>query len=139
MELETGKLFRDASYAIALASPRDEHHRAAVELADRYETRPFVTTRAVLLEIGNALSGVGHRELAASYLEAVEEETATEVVPLTEGLFRRGFELFRERPDKTWGLTDCISFVVMRDRGIREALTADGDFEQAGFRALMAE
>lgn len=45
----------------------------------------------------------------------------------------------RERPDKSWSLTDCISFVVMRDRDIRSALTADGDFEQAGFRALLRE
>jgi len=48
-------------------------------------------------------------------------------------------KLYSERPDKEWGLTDCVSFVVMEAHGIRDALTADEHFEQAGFRALMHE
>lgn len=98
-----------------------------------------MTTRPVLLEIGNALAGVGHRDIATSYLETIERESSTEIIPLSTDLFRRGFALYRERPDKSWGLTDCISFVVMRERDIRAALTADTDFEQAGFRALLRE
>jgi hypothetical protein len=43
----------------------------------------------------------------------------------------------RERSDKDWSLTDCISFAVMEDEGIHEALTGDQHFEQAGFRALL--
>ena len=51
------ELFLDASYAIALGSPRDQLHTAAVSLAGRIELENsrLVTTRAVLLEIGNAL------------------------------------------------------------------------------------
>jgi uncharacterized protein len=41
------------------------------------------------------------------------------------------------RRDKEWSLTDCISFVVMKERGLTEALTADHHFEQAGFKALL--
>ena len=51
-----------------------------------------------------------------------------EVVPLTAELAARGLDLYRARMDKEWGLTDCISFVVMQDRGIREALAADRHF-----------
>jgi predicted nucleic acid-binding protein len=54
-------------------------------------------------------------------------------------LFARGFELYRTRTDKDWGLTDCISFVVMEERGIREALAYDQHFIQAGFRALLRQ
>lgn len=139
MELGKNDIFLDASFAIALVSSRDAHHTNALTLADRYADRPFVTTRAILLEIGNALSGIGNRDVAVSYLESLEEEPSTEIVPLSTDLFRRGFDLFRERQDKSWGLTDCISFVVMRDREIRAALTADTDFKQAGFRALLRE
>jgi len=52
-------------------------------------------------------------------------------------LFERGVGLFRQRPDKEWSLTDCISFVVMRDASLTEALTGDHHFEQAGFSALL--
>jgi predicted nucleic acid-binding protein len=52
-------------------------------------------------------------------------------------LFSRGHQLFIDRPDKTWGLTDCISFALMQERNIRDALTADRHFEQAGFVALL--
>jgi len=42
-------------------------------------------------------------------------------------------------PAKEWGLTDCVSFTVMRDRGIVEGLTADEHYRQAGLRALLLE
>jgi uncharacterized protein len=48
-------------------------------------------------------------------------------------------ELFRNRPDKEWGLVDCISFVVMTEKGIAQALTADQHFNQAGFKALLLQ
>ena len=51
-------------------------------------------------------------------------------------LLDRGVERFRKRPDKDWPLTDCISFVVMEDEGISDALTGDRHFEQAGFKAI---
>ena len=54
-------------------------------------------------------------------------------------LFAAGLDLYRNRPDKAWSLTDCISFVVMRERSITEALAYDRHFEQAGFRALLRE
>ena len=134
-------LFLDTSYVIALAVERDTHHSRAVQLADRVEeenTR-IVTTRPVVLEIGNYLSKPNRRPQVISYVETLEQEPAVEIVPLTKDLFRRGFELYRQRPDKTWGLTDCISFIVMRDQGIQEALTTDRDFEQAGFNALLGD
>jgi hypothetical protein len=59
------------------------------------------------------------------------------VVPSSRDLFDRAMGLYRSRPDKDWSLTDCVSFVVMRERGITEALTGDHHFEQAGFRALL--
>jgi uncharacterized protein len=58
-------------------------------------------------------------------------------IRLTPVLLERGLQRLRERPDKDWPLTDCISFVVMEDEGIREALTGDRHFEQAGFTALL--
>ena len=56
----------------------------------------------------------------------------------TSELFERGLALYNARPDKEWSLTDCISFVVMADEGLTDALTGDRHFEQAGFTALLA-
>ena len=60
------------------------------------------------------------------------------IIPLDPALLDRGLERMATRPDKNWSLTDCISFVVMEDERIAEALTADQHFEQAGFKALLA-
>ncbi len=133
------EVFLDTAYAIALSSPGDLFHQRAIQLAEQIEQQNIrlVTTRAVILEIGNALSKQRYRSAAIRLLDAVEADPAVEIVPLSEQLYARSLGLYRERPDKDWGLTDCISFVVMRERGIIEALTTDEHFQQASFRALM--
>ena len=139
MPANENKVFLDATYLIALASPRDQFHRDAIRLMQEFLARrvPMVTTRAVLLEFGNSLAGPQFRTRAIRTLESFESDPLIEIIPLTEELYENAFALFRRRSDKAWGLTDCISFVVMQERGIFEALTADEHFEQAGFTALL--
>jgi len=131
----------DTSYAIALSVSNDEHHERALRLADQLEAEGIGlnTTRAIILEIGNALAGLRYRKAAVQLLDALENDPQVEVVPITEELCARAFELYRNRPDKDWGLIDCISFNVMEERRIRDALTTDDHFRQAGFRALLRE
>jgi uncharacterized protein len=133
--------FLDAAYAIALSAPGDAFHAKAEQLAEQMESdgTKIVTTRAVLLEIGNALGKPRYRAAAVALLEALEEDPQVEIVPLSEDLFARAFQLYRTRPDKEWGLIDCVSFTVMQERGLTEALTTDDHFRQAGFRVLLRE
>jgi len=133
------KVFLDTSYAVALSATTDENHARAVELADELETSGthFITTRAILLEIGNALSKVRHRSAAIRLLTALENDPKVEIVGASDELYRRAFEIFSDRVDKEWGLIDCMSFVVMNDEGINDALTADNHFRQAGFHVLL--
>lgn len=133
------ELFLDASYAIALSSTTDRHHEKAFELASRVEAdnSNLTTTRAVMLEIGNALSRLRYRTATVTLLDAIENDPSVEIVALSEDLYSRGLELYRRHQDKEWGQTDCISFTVMRERSITDALTADDHFRQAGFRALL--
>jgi predicted nucleic acid-binding protein len=93
----------------------------------------------VLLEIGNALSRRRYRAAAVQLLSSLHSDSSVEVVDLSADLYTKAFDLYRDRPDKEWGLIDCVSFVVMEARGISKALTADEHFEQAGFRALLRE
>ena len=135
------EVFLDASYAIAPSSVKDQYHQQAVMLSEKLETEEvrLLTTRAVILEIGNALSKQRCRSAAIELLTSLAEDPTVEVVPLSEELFKRGFRFYQSRQDKEWGITDCISFVVMQERGLTEALTTDEHFLQAGFRTLLKE
>ena len=133
------ELFLDSSYAIALAASSDQLHSRALELADEIEAEAqrLITTRGVLLEIGNALSKQRYRVAAVQLLSSLESDPKVEITPLTNDLYHQAFDLFQNRLDKDWGLTDCVSFVVMQSRSIVDVLSSDEHFEQAGFRALL--
>ncbi len=139
MRVMANKVFLDATYLIALVSARDQFHTAAVRLMAELATQRIriVTTRAVMIEFGNSLARPELRRQVVQTLEDFHRDPSIEIIPLSEELFSKAFTLFRQRTDKAWGLTDCISFVVMSEREISEALTADEHFEQAGFVALL--
>lgn len=96
-----------------------------------------MTTMWVLTELGGALHRGRNRETFARFLDTLDGHEDFEVVPASPELFQRGVELFCARPDKEWSLTGCISFVVMAEKGLSEALTGDQHFEQAGFKVLL--
>jgi predicted nucleic acid-binding protein len=60
-----------------------------------------------------------------------------EIVWVDEKLHRQAIDLLLARPDKTYSLCDAVSFILMRQKGIREALTTDQHFEQEGFIRLL--
>jgi predicted nucleic acid-binding protein len=135
------RLFVDSAYPIALVSTADQHHATAAKLAAILRSKPaqLITTRAVLLEVGNSLSKMQFRPVALAILKEFENDPHTKIVSMNDELYRRGFNLFESRTDKSWSLTDCISFVVMNENGLTDALTSDLHFEQAGFNALLRE
>lgn len=130
------RVFVDTSFVVALINEKDQYHDHASELADLFDRYPLVTTDAVLLEIGNALAR-NFREQAAEIIEQFLASDEVTVVHLDAAIFRKAFELYQTYSDKTWGLVDCVSFIVMREMGITDVLTNDKDFDQAGFNALM--
>ena len=135
------EVFLDTSYAVALSAPTDRHHSRALQLSVELEAvqARLITTRAVLLEIGNALSRQRFRAAAICLLEELEDDGDVEILPLGDDLYDQAFELYCARTDKDWGMVDCVSFVVMTERNLTKALTADEHFQQAGFRALLRE
>jgi uncharacterized protein len=133
--------FADTSFWIALSSKRDQHHsQAHVWHATVVRTRSkVVTTEAVLWEWLNALADASTRAFAAEGYRRVHADTGIEVIPFEQELRGAAVDLYRNRLDKNWSLTDCLSFVVMQRRGITEALSTDRHFEQAGLKAVMLE
>ena len=130
------EVFLDTAFAIALSSPKDHFHHRAVQLAEQMQKKRIrlVTTRAIIVELGNALSKIRYRKESIRLIRALESDPMIEIIPLSEPIFTKAFQLYSIRPDKEWGITDCISFVVMQEREILEALTTDDHFLQAGFQ-----
>jgi len=129
-------VFVDTSYFLALLNSRDKYHEAAKAAAEKVSP-PFVTSEAVLFEVGNALARPSHRILGIQTLKQIRADRQIEVVHISPELFDETVAFYRVRMDKGWGLTDCSSFVIMRQMGIGAALTADIHFEQAGFERLV--
>lgn len=126
--------FVDAFYYIALINPRDEWHDRVLAFHRTLEG-DLLTTDAVLTEVANTFSGSPWRGTAGAVIHAVRRSSDVIVLPVSGSLMDRGIDLYRARSDKAWSLTDCMSFVVMEDARMDEALTGDRHFVQAGFKA----
>jgi predicted nucleic acid-binding protein len=133
------RFFLDTAYVWARVDRRDQHHRSALAFQNRLRSAAEIwTTEAVLIEIGNALSST-NRDDAFEFIQQCYTTSNIRVVQVTMELLLESLELYRSRGDKQWGLTDCISFIVMQANGLTDALTSDHHFRQAGFRALLLE
>ncbi|MBI3850571.1 MAG: type II toxin-antitoxin system VapC family toxin [Verrucomicrobia bacterium] len=129
-------VFADTWFYLAILNRADPNHPRAVA-ASRSERRHRVTTDFVLVEVGDALSKTGNRDVFTRFHYWIQTHSGTTVIPASRQLLEDGLHLYRYRRDKDWPLTDCMSFVVMDDEGISDALTGDRHFEQAGFKALL--
>ena len=132
-------VFADEGYFIANLDNRDPLHERARMVAAGLGLFSTVTTQMVIAEVLNYVSRGGDclRSLAVQLVRNLEARPDVEIVPQTEAQFRAAVERYAARPDQTWSLTDCASFLVMEQRNITEALAYDRDFEQAGVTALL--
>jgi predicted nucleic acid-binding protein/Arc/MetJ-type ribon-helix-helix transcriptional regulator len=132
---------KDTSYWIAVVSPKDELHVRAAQVSGLHRDKRIVTSEWVLAELLNHFS---ERDLhirfgVSRFVERLTANPAILLASFSEYSFKEAFDLYRERADKHWSLSDCSSIVIMRRLGIHPALTHDRHFEQAGFRALLRE
>ena len=130
------KALADTSFFVAILNPGDADHAAALAWSQR-EDLTVVVTEFVLVELGNFLAKAPQRERLPGLVAFLRNNPRAMIVPVSSALFDSGLDLYARRPDKTWSLTDCISFVVMKEQGLTGALTADHHFGQAGFTALL--
>ncbi len=133
------KVFVDTAAWIALLNVRDALHQQANDVMDklvRLKT-PLVTTEFVLLEVADALSTPASRNQTLAFINSLRVLESLQIVSVSQKLLDEGWAFYSQRPDKDWGLTDCISFVVMTQQGITQAFTSDRHFQQAGFVKLL--
>ena len=130
--------FADTGYWLALSNSGDALHERVCLLAGLLGAT-LVTTDLVLAELGNSMAARNRRLLGARAIRRILSDPDVSIVYVSSELLTKAVQLYEARADKDWGLTDCVSFVVMNERGIEEALAADQHFIQAGFRALLLE
>lgn len=133
-------VFLDTVAILALVNKSDELHSRTVRANQDLLKAGigFITTDYVLAEVANSLCRIRYRHLAVQCIENIRRSARCTILYVSPELFENGWQLYQERLDKEWGLTDCISFVVMRGGKLTRAFTSDHHFEQAGFLCLLS-
>ena len=134
--MNSKRAFLDTAFVVALVNQNDQHHPKALKLSKKFEHQRLVTTDVILLEIGNALSKNFKRE-SVEIIETIRAAEEIQIIELNAEIFENAFQMYAKYLDKSWGLVDCVSFVVMQNEKITDALTSDIHFRQAGFNILM--
>jgi hypothetical protein len=134
-----GQTFVDTAAWIALLNKDDTLHAQAHRLMKRLRRQRtrLVTTEFVLLEVADALSAPAHRAHTVEFINGLRQLRILLIIPASQNLWAEGWKLYSDRPDKEWSLTDCSSFVVMKQLSLTQSFTSDHNFEQAGFIKLL--
>ncbi|QZZ19848.1 type II toxin-antitoxin system VapC family toxin [Leptothermofonsia sichuanensis E412] len=132
-------VFIDTAYWVARIDKRDQWRDRARAVTPRLLATPLVTTELVLVEVLNYFSGYRAevKQEVADIVASVLDESDIRVIWQSRDLMRTGLALYRDRLDKGYSLTDCVSMVVMRQETIQEVLTHDRHFLQEGFSILL--
>ncbi len=133
------RVFLDTNGWLALLNASDALHRAADAVWKELGKRAYsvVLTDWVVAETGNGLARSPDRNRFGQAVRRLTLSSRVRVIYVSEPLLQHALALYEARLDKTWGLVDCASFVVMEEEGIDEAFSNDRHFQQAGFRCLL--
>jgi predicted nucleic acid-binding protein len=133
------RLFVDSLHLVALMNPKDQWHQRAVAAETEARNLNLVTTEEVLVETLNFYAEAGEffRKTVSDFIRDILIDVRVEVVARKESGFLDALELYENRLDKGYSLTDCISMNVCRELGIKEILTHDRHFKQEGFKILL--
>ncbi len=129
-------MFLDTSGLMCLFDRKDSRHISALEhykLAEMRITHNYVLAEFVALAMARRAPAMA----VLQFIQSISNSLEVLVVWVDKDLHNRALQLLMGRSDKAWSLCDAVSFVVMSDRDVREAITTDHDFEQAGFIRLL--
>jgi len=132
-------IFVDTSHLVATLYPRDSLHDKAIRIENELRHVSLVTSDFVLIEVCNYFSEFSKhlKDQISNAVDAIIKNPRYSVVESSRSRFLLGKDLYADRTDHGYSLTDCISMNIMLDHGITEILTNDSHFEQEGFRILL--
>lgn len=136
----TSSIFLDTNGWLALLNRSESMHAQAIAMWGDIVRgkRPIVLTDWIVGETGNGLARAKDKTRLEIALARILQVARNELIYIDDNLLHKAIDLFNQHADKSWGLVDCASFVVMNERGITESFTSDRHFEQAGFRHLLS-
>jgi predicted nucleic acid-binding protein len=132
-------VFVDSFAWIAAINKTDNYHAVVLKTLEnliKHKTKLF-TTSFIVIETINALSKVEFRKSVIEFVGKLQKSPSAEIVKITDEIYNSAWELYKQRKDKNWGITDCTSFEVMRLFDIKKAFTNDKHFEQAGYSLVL--
>ena len=131
-------VFLDTGYLIALEASDDQNHAVAQRHWRSFSRRlpPLVTTSLLFAEVVTFFNTRGQHAKAVELGDMLLESPAVELIHVDESLLLSAWDWFKRHADKSFSLADCVSFLVMQQRGLEQALTFDRHFIQAGFQKL---
>lgn len=132
------RVFLDTGALYALADRSDDDHSCVKEIWQRRDIS-FITHDLILTESVSLITKRLSKSAAVQIIGAVMDSSRIHVVPASAELLRRSWQRFLRFADKDWDWIDCTSFEVMDMLSLKDALSLDHHFEQAGYRLLPAE
>jgi hypothetical protein len=107
-------VYADAFYFVARLNRRDEHHERVLKFSSEFRAH-ILTSDWVLMEVADALAKSESRSRIRDFILRLRQSATVDVIPASRELMDRAVELYHQHNDKKWTLTDCVSFVIMRD------------------------
>ena len=126
----------DTPGCFCILDKKDSRHVVAVtqyDSASNKVTHSFVIAELVALCDKRRFS----RTTILGFLSELFDDPEVSIIWVDEELTKTAFGLLNDRLDKSWSLCDAVSFVIMENMAINEALTTDHHFEQAQFVQLL--
>jgi predicted nucleic acid-binding protein len=135
----SNSVFLDTNGWLALLNGSDSLHQIADSVWRELgrQRRPILLTDYIIAETGNGMAKTIGRAAFVEAVKRMRQSPRAKVVRVDEQILDRALALYSARQDKTWGLVDCVSFVLMQDEKVTDAFTSDHHFEQAGIRCLL--
>ncbi len=129
-------IFVDSSAWLTVADVGDGNHRTAISFFARLfkgSAGRLLTSNYVLDETLTLLRTRVAQELARQFIAGVEGRPSLQQILVAPAHYRPALARFLGQGEKNWNFTDCTSFAIMRELGIRDAFAFDSDLQEAGF------
>lgn len=137
----SNNLFIDTSGWASIIVPTEQHHAIATQHFRQaiLTQQPILTSNYIITELVALLQSPLRLPRSAIFaqVDIIRSNPLVQQIHLTPELDQDAWTLCKQRPDKTWSLVDCSSFILMKQLKMQMALTTDHHFEQAGFIRLL--